>query len=88
MTLSPMPRHNHEIRDGQQAVVAVPAGAPSWITADLIARTIQVWQPFYENPLTIDDALAMIMNVAVLFEKLAGERHHEAVRRPGPRQQP
>jgi len=86
--LSSMPRHNRETRDSQPAAVTVPAGAPSWITADLIARTIQVWQPFYENPLTTEDALEMIMNVAVLFENLAGERHHETVRRPGPRQQP
>ncbi len=66
----------------------VPAGAPAWVTAELISKTILVWQPFYENPLTSDDALAMIMNVAVLWDTFAGECRHETVRCPGPRQQP
>jgi hypothetical protein len=83
-----MARHNHEIRDIQPEAMSVPAGAPPWVTADLIARTVRVWQPFYESPLTIEDALAMIMNVAVLFETFARERHHETIRRPGSGQQP
>ncbi len=66
----------------------VPAGAPAWVTAELIAQTIQTWQRYYEEPLTSGDALAMIMNVALLCDSLHGEQRHEAVRRPGPRQQP
>jgi hypothetical protein len=80
--------YRHEFRNSQTTAASVPAGAPSWVTAELIAQTMLVWQPYYENPLTIDDALAMIMSVAVLWETFAGERRHETICRPGPRQQP
>ena len=30
----------------------VPAGTPDWITAELIAQTIRVWQPYYAAVLT------------------------------------
>ena len=45
----------------------VPAGAPSWVTQELIDRTIRVWQPYYKAMLSADDALAMILNVARMF---------------------
>jgi hypothetical protein len=50
---------------------SVPAGAPSWVTAELIGETIRVWQPYYADRLTVDDALAMILNVAGLCDVLA-----------------
>lgn len=46
----------------------VPPGAPRWVTPDLIAATIRTWQPYYKKPLTKDDALAMILNVARLLD--------------------
>jgi hypothetical protein len=48
-----------------------PSGAPSWVTADLIKQTIKVWQRFYPTPLTADDALAIILNVAELIDVLS-----------------
>ena len=45
-----------------------PAGAPTWVTAELIEKTIRVWQRFYEAPLTVDDALGIILNVSGLVE--------------------
>jgi hypothetical protein len=51
----------------------VPPGAPSWITPDLIADTLRVWQPYYRTPLTAEDALEMIMNVGQLFDVLYRE---------------
>jgi hypothetical protein len=50
---------------------AVPAGAPAWVTAELIQETIRVWQPYYADPLTADDALAIILGVGRLFEVLS-----------------
>jgi hypothetical protein len=47
---------------------AVPPGAPTWITPELIEHTLRVWQPYYANPLTTEDALAIIQNVGRLFE--------------------
>ena len=46
----------------------VPAGAPNWITPELIEHTLRVWQPYYATPLTTDDALAIIQSVGRLIE--------------------
>jgi len=48
--------------------VTVPAGAPDWITAELIGMTIRVWQPFYQAILTPEEAVTMILNVGRLYE--------------------
>jgi hypothetical protein len=46
----------------------IPAGAPPWVTEEEIAETIWVWQPFYEQPLTEDDALEILVNVRSLLD--------------------
>ena len=51
----------------------VPPGAPSWVTAELIAETLRVWQPYYRTPLTPEDALEMIIGVGQLFDVLYGK---------------
>jgi hypothetical protein len=39
----------------------MPAGAlPGWITADVIAETRAVWQPFYEKELTNDEIVGLL----------------------------
>jgi hypothetical protein len=45
----------------------VPPGAPAWVTADLIAETIRVWQPGYNEPITADEALGILLRVGQLF---------------------
>ena len=42
-------------------------GTPAWITPELIAWTIRVWQPHYETRLTPEDAVIMIQNVGRLI---------------------
>jgi hypothetical protein len=49
----------------------VPAGTPEWITAELIEKTIQVWQPYYNTPLATDDAVEIIRNVGRLFDTIS-----------------
>ena len=49
---------------------AMPPGAPSWITPELITDTLETWQPFYERDLTIDDALEILTNVGNLIDVL------------------
>jgi hypothetical protein len=43
---------------------------PAWITPELIAKTIGVWQPYYATRLTEDDAVAMLQGVGRLFKVL------------------
>lgn len=52
---------------------AIPAGAPGWVTQELIKHTISVWQPYYDAPLTAEDALAIIQSVGQLFNALSQE---------------
>lgn len=68
--------------------VVVPSGAPSWVTPELIEKTLEVWQPYYEEELIAEDALAMIIGASQLFQCLSEVHRHETVRRSGPRKQP
>lgn len=49
----------------------VPAGTPDWITAELIEETIRVWQPFYVELVTPEEAVAMILSVGRLYGVLS-----------------
>lgn len=49
----------------------VPAGAPDWITPELVEATIRVWQPYYEAVLTPEEAVTMILTVGRLFDALS-----------------
>jgi hypothetical protein len=50
--------------------IAVPEGAPPWITAELIADTLETWQPYYSDPLTANDALEILLSVGHLIDAL------------------
>lgn len=52
----------------------VPPGAPSWITPELIAQTIETWQPYYRDCLTEQDSLDILLGVGRLFEILLGSK--------------
>ncbi len=67
--------------------MVVPAGAPAWVTPELIALTLRTWQPYYEAPLTPEDACAMILTFSELFAVLSRGAHRETVRRLGTGQQ-
>lgn len=70
-------------RGESSSVVVVPPGAPRWVTPELLEHTLRVWQRYYKNPLTVDDALGMILSASQLNSVLTGGQHHEAVRRVG-----
>lgn len=55
---------------GLNGLPALPAGTPTWITPALVKHTIEVWQPYYDEPLTADDAAAMICDTSRLMETL------------------
>ena len=46
---------------------------PSWITPELLEKTLEIWQPYYSYRLTRDDALAIIKSVGQLIEVLSSE---------------
>ncbi|MCP4191769.1 MAG: hypothetical protein GY768_14230 [Planctomycetaceae bacterium] len=52
---------------------------PSWLTTELVEKTLQVWQPHYSYRLTRDDAIAIIKSVGQLFEVLRQEPIDETV---------
>jgi hypothetical protein len=66
---SPHPKTSTSLRAGRAD--ALPPDTPSWITPKLVRRTIETWQPFYEEPLTLDDAVTILTSVGRLFEVLS-----------------
>lgn len=46
----------------------VPPGAPKWITGNEIEDTLRVWQRYYRQLLTADDALEILINVHNLLD--------------------
>ena len=55
--------------DGE-AAPDLPPGLPGWVTADLLALTLEVWQPYYADPLTVEDAAAMLTGAGRLLSVL------------------
>lgn len=49
----------------------VPPGAPAWVSCELIEETIRVWQPYYAESLTVDDAVAIIQAVQQLLREIS-----------------
>ena len=43
---------------------------PSWVTPELVSDTTRVWQPYYDQPLTEEDAIEILRNVGRLGECL------------------
>ena len=54
----------------------LPPGLPGRVTADLLALTLEVWQPHYADPLTVEDAAAMLTGVRRLLSVLMGTSRH------------
>lgn len=54
----------------QLASAPVSSGAPRWVTPELIADTIETWQPYYDDPLTVENAVQILLSVAQLVDVL------------------
>lgn len=52
------------------AVLPQAAALPAWITPALIAQTRIVWQPYYAEPLSHDDAIELLSSVGALCDVL------------------
>lgn len=81
-----MPKQSDRTR--KPLPLTLPAGAPRWVTVELIEHTIRVWQPFYRDQLIPEDALEIIMGIGRMVEVLSSGGDHETVRRPSKGQQP
>ncbi|MEM6467923.1 MAG: hypothetical protein AAF802_00030 [Planctomycetota bacterium] len=46
---------------------------PDWVSDELLKKTIEIWQPYYPNQLTRDDAIAIINNVGGVIDCLRRE---------------
>ena len=46
----------------------LPPGTPAWITPKLLRYTIDTWQPFYKEPMTLYDAVTILTSAGRLFE--------------------
>lgn len=57
------------------------ARAPGWVTDALIADTIQTWQPYYDTPLTEQDAIEMLVNVGQLTALLEADHDQQPIER-------
>lgn len=60
--------------------VAVPPGTPAWISPELLAQTLVTWQPYYQEPLTPEEAVAIIRSVGRLVDVLARGTDDETLR--------
>jgi hypothetical protein len=56
----------------------VPDGAPAWITVELIQKTIETWQPYYESRLLPEDALEILMGVGRMMEAISRDSRKNA----------
>ena len=45
-------------------------GFPAWISSELIEDTIRVWQPYYDRPLGVEDAIEILRGVDRLIDVL------------------
>lgn len=61
-----MPRRPPEL----PTAVDRPPGTPDWITDELLAQTLRVWQPYYATRLTPHDAVEMLVSTEALFNVL------------------
>lgn len=50
----------------------LPSGCPAWITAELLASTLETWQPYYREVLTAQDGVEILLGVGRLIDILQG----------------
>jgi TorA maturation chaperone TorD len=71
------PEHSHADRPN-------PSGSapsrPSWVTPELIKKTLTTWQPYYKETLTEQDAVEMLLTVGNLYRVLLAGDSNEQLR--------
>lgn len=49
----------------------LPPGTPKWVTPELLANTIDVWQPYHKEILTPEAALTILLRMGGVLSILA-----------------
>lgn len=57
--------------DQAAAIRELPRDTPAWITPELVELTRKVWQPYYPEPLTVEDSITILRNAGSLLDALA-----------------
>lgn len=57
-----------------ETAITIPDGIPSWITPELMAETVETWQPYYNHPLTPQEIADIIQNIGQLFDVMGDVR--------------
>lgn len=52
----------------------LPKTTPEWVTPELVAHTLRVWGPRYRKPLSVADAVEIVLNVARLYSVVQARR--------------
>lgn len=60
-------------RQDKFANVTLPAGAPAWITVEVLTDTLESYQPLYTEPMTVDEALGILINFGNVLSVLKGD---------------
>ena len=61
---------------GEQHAASV--ASMDWVTDDLVAQTIEAWQPMSQEPVTPDRARSILLAVSQLFEAVGLTNQPEA----------
>ena len=77
----------HPLHGTPAAPAELPPGTPSWVTQQLLMSTLDVWQPFYAEPLTAEDALEILLSASRVLDALEAD-DDETVSGLGPGFQP
>ena len=56
--------------DGNTSDIEPPPGSPDWVTPGLLHDTIETWQPYYHEQLTVADALDILLAVSRLVDTI------------------
>lgn len=56
--------------DNKTHDIKPPPGAPGWATPELLHDTIETWQPYYPERLTVADALDILLAVSRLVDAI------------------
>lgn len=57
-------------RTAEQAI-ELPPGTPAWISEEMVEHTLRVWQPRYRTPLTVEDAVSILVSTGRLLHVLS-----------------